>query len=227
MKTAKKLLFTALFLFLAFLIFELALNFTIYSKQYLMGGQIIANEKYLSLNNKSYLLYSPDRHTIYTYRPDISMKIKYLGVTRKVAYTLDTNSRGTRGKDIGRKKPGTIRIICHGNSHTAGFGLAQKDMYTANLEKLLAADSPEKKWEVISAGIEGFSSFSSMQMFKHYTSRDKPDIAVFCFSASDYGYAPVSDHDSQIFLDKLSISVKRQLSRSITYVVLRNLVIYS
>ena len=224
MHIEKKMTFALLFLLLAFIILESSLNFIFYSKEYLVGGQLLEKDEYLNLRDKSHLLYSPDRYTIYTYRPDIKMRIKYLGVTRRFSYTLATNDRGLRGVDIGDKKPGTIRIICHGNSHTAGFGLAEKDMYSACLEKLLAADSPGRKWEVISAGVEGHSSFSAMQMFKHYTSKDKPDIALFCFSAADYGFAPISDRDTQLFLDKFSISLKRQFTRSAAYVALRNLV---
>jgi len=68
------------------------------------------------------------------------------------------NSKGFVGREFDQEKPkGTFRIISIGDSCTFTNGIWAR-AYPALLERLLSEGQPQKAFEVINAGIEGFNS---------------------------------------------------------------------
>jgi hypothetical protein len=71
------------------------------------------------------------------------------------------NRYGWRGKDFSVIKPDSVyRIVCMGGSTTYGFGVTSPDSsYPSLLQKVLERKYPDKKIEVINAGVAAISSF--------------------------------------------------------------------
>lgn len=71
---------------------------------------------------------------------------------------IRVNKLGFRGPEItAERSPGSLRIVAMGDSTT--FGLYGHDCpYPAQLQQGLDAMLPERKIEVVNAGVEGYSS---------------------------------------------------------------------
>lgn len=67
---------------------------------------------------------------------------------------------------IKRDIPGTIRIVCVGDSHTFGVGTSMRHSYPAQLERLLALNNHEQKFSVFNLGIPGASTKRQTQELK-------------------------------------------------------------
>lgn len=91
------------------------------------------------------------------------------------------NSKGFRGKEFSDlKSKGEIRIFCFGNSNTLGDKLSS---YPTELQKYLIKEN-KNKFEVINAGVYGYTSFQCLRRFKQ-TLKYSPDIVTFCFGWND------------------------------------------
>lgn len=115
------------------------------------------------------------------------------------AATLHVNSKGFRGKEFDAvKAPGTCRIFALGGSTTFGhFPDTSGDAaaYPAVLENLLNQSRPEQgitRYEVINAGVPGFSLRSSLANFLFRVVYFQPDVVVIYHNTNDlsrYGNA--------------------------------------
>lgn len=85
------------------------------------------------------------------------------GVQRRVS----TNSLGHRGRELSPEPaPGAFRVACLGGSSTFGYGASSDDTtYPAVLERLLSAAAPGRRVEVFNAGVQGWTSRSSLDNF--------------------------------------------------------------
>src|SRR5262245_35952897 len=71
------------------------------------------------------------------------------------------NRRGYRGKAFGPKTPESFRVICVGDSVIYGDSLGEEDTIPAVLEKLLQYRLPDRKVEVLNAGVLQYTSAES------------------------------------------------------------------
>ena len=70
----------------------------------------------------------------------------------------EINSHGHRGREYRiEKEPGVTRVVCVGDSCTFGFLNREEDTYPRLLEKCLN-DAAGRKFEVINAGVSGYST---------------------------------------------------------------------
>lgn len=81
------------------------------------------------------------------------------------------------------KKPGTLRILVLGDSHTQGFEVRQDYTYSAILEKYL--NSHGVKAEVYNMGIAGFSTAEELIFLENEGVKYSPDIVILGFFAND------------------------------------------
>ena len=72
---------------------------------------------------------------------------------------LQYNARGIRGPELPYEKPaGTYRVVMLGDSFLEGYSVNREDRVSEQLEKLLAAQDPSRKYEVIALGTAGYST---------------------------------------------------------------------
>ena len=99
------------------------------------------------------------------------------------------NFRGRRVRPL--KPQDTERVICIGGSSVYGFPYrAGRYAFPALAEQILnlgapGADQPARRWEVVNAGIKGFSSFLSMEALERLLLDYRPDVVVVCARFND------------------------------------------
>ncbi|MFQ5701000.1 MAG: SGNH/GDSL hydrolase family protein, partial [Acidobacteriota bacterium] len=102
----------------------------------------------------------------------------------ELAYRVKINSLGFRGREIDAgKRPGSVRIICLGDSYTFGHYVDDDEAFPAVLERLLRAR--RRATEVINAGVNGFSIVDELALFREKVLALDPDIVVLVFSQND------------------------------------------
>ncbi|MAE69441.1 MAG: hypothetical protein CME06_03110 [Gemmatimonadetes bacterium] len=96
------------------------------------------------------------------------------------------NSFGFRGNEIDLHKPeGTTRVLCLGGSSTYGDGISDShDTYPAVLEDLLNAGS-DRHYEVLNAGVSGYTTFQALRNLRRDLLRLSPDIVTVDFAHND------------------------------------------
>lgn len=105
---------------------------------------------------------------------------------------LMINSKHFRGKEFDiQKRKGITRIIIMGDSVT--FGIAPEDCpYAAQLQKLFDEKYPNR-FEVINAGVEGYSSEHVLKRLKYDILQYKPDIITIYVGWNDlYSIDPLN-----------------------------------
>ena len=104
-----------------------------------------------------------------------------------IAWPVVTNGLGLRSPEIAAvKRPGTIRVLCLGDSNTFGIGVAQEENYAARLQALLRGQGRAEA-EVINAGVGGYDTLQEVDLMERLTPTMKPDVAVIGFFINDIG----------------------------------------
>jgi lysophospholipase L1-like esterase len=103
---------------------------------------------------------------------------------------LSVNSKGFRGKEFSEeKKSGTFRIMALGDSCTLGVGVADDETYASVLANIVNKNAGySRKYEVINAGVAGYSSLQGLRYLKAELIKYKPDVITVQFGFNDYLY---------------------------------------
>jgi len=112
-------------------------------------------------------------------------------------YTFTANSLGLRGPERPlAKPPGARRIAVIGDSFVAGYGVADDEVLTARLEKLLneGAASPT---EVINIGRTGSSTIREYDLYRLIARRFSPDVVVLAYFLGNDLREVVEEHDQE------------------------------
>jgi len=104
-------------------------------------------------------------------------------IRRTLTFTVDTNNLGMRGPDVrDRKRRGTYRVLCMGDSTTFGWGVSDGESYPRVAEAALAELGGlfGRRCEVLNAGVPGYT----LQRIERYLERDllalEPDLVTVC-----------------------------------------------
>ncbi|MCF7907349.1 MAG: hypothetical protein K9L86_00510 [Candidatus Omnitrophica bacterium] len=100
---------------------------------------------------------------------------------------LKTNFIGLRDEvqNFG-KKANLVRVICLGASPTFGWAVEGEDSYPDQLENMLNHNPKGKKiYEVINAGVIGYSSYQGLLFLKNELLRFDPDIITIAYGVND------------------------------------------
>ncbi|MEO2028304.1 MAG: GDSL-type esterase/lipase family protein [Fuerstiella sp.] len=109
-----------------------------------------------------------------------------------------SNSLGFRCPEFTlKKRPGTLRVVCFGDSSTFGIGARMQDTWPAQLQDMLAEDgnrgtpaSPEvsgaRRVEVINAGVPGYTSYQGLQHMRQKLDLLDPDIVMASYANNDF-----------------------------------------
>ncbi|MEJ2744992.1 MAG: SGNH/GDSL hydrolase family protein, partial [bacterium] len=98
------------------------------------------------------------------------------------------NSDGFRDGEYRRAKGGNVfRILCLGDSSTFGINMALAKIYHKRLESKLNQElgSQDLRFEVINAGVAGYSSLQGLSLYKHKGCLYNPDVVTFYFGIND------------------------------------------
>lgn len=146
------------------------------------------------------------------------------GIPRQIL--ISVNALGFRGKEIAKPTSNqTRRILLLGDSCTFGLGLQSEETFATISENLLNADArADLHYEVINAGVSGYTSYQGLQMLKHRGLDLKPNFVVIYFGWNDHWFSDygVPDH---INIPKMKPFVEQRVQNKKNN-VLRNLRLY-
>jgi GDSL-like Lipase/Acylhydrolase family len=98
----------------------------------------------------------------------------------------DINTLGLRDREISREKPpGTKRILFLGDSFTEGWGVTEAERFTSQLRTLVDASGLRTPWQIINAGVSGYSPLLEYLYLKNAGVALEPDLVIECFDMSD------------------------------------------
>jgi lysophospholipase L1-like esterase len=81
------------------------------------------------------------------------------------------------------KRPGCLRVLCLGDSVTAGFECRQDKTYASVLERYLRKRGYDA--EVINAGVSGFGTAEQLVFLENEGIKYRPDVVVVAFYCND------------------------------------------
>jgi lysophospholipase L1-like esterase len=93
--------------------------------------------------------------------------------------SVDINSHGLRGPETSYEKPpSTFRILNLGDSVVMGWGVSEEDTYGQQLESLLNEAGSGLRFEVINAGVPGWSLDNALAYLQAEGLKYEPDLVV-------------------------------------------------
>lgn len=96
------------------------------------------------------------------------------------------NSLGLRDVEVSQKKPpGTLRVLCLGDSYTFGTGVAAEETYPKQLEALMRRRWPHRRVEVLNFGIPGFNTAQEAVALRERALLFEPDVIVLAFTVAN------------------------------------------
>ena len=106
-------------------------------------------------------------------------------------HLLESGAYNTK-PPITPKQPGTLRILCLGDSSTIGDGVRPDQAYCPQLATELE-QRLGRKVEDFNLGFFGYSSYQGRMLYDRYAKRIEPDAVVFYFGANDAVHAPLRE----------------------------------
>ncbi len=103
-------------------------------------------------------------------------------------YRVRINALGFRGAEVPETKPpGTVRVLCVGDSYTFGPYVDDQETFPAALGRLLDAPVPGEgpAVEVVNAGANGFTLRDELAFLKDKGLGIAPDIVVLIYTQND------------------------------------------
>lgn len=132
--------------------------------------------------DRSDLMLEYDSERFWKLRPEVQID----DPENTVWQGLVSNSLGYRSPEFDlQKPPGTIRIACFGDSSTFGIGATMEDSWPALLEDYLNARG-EQKFQVINAGVPGYTSHQGLRHLRQEVDRLQPDIVFASYANNDF-----------------------------------------
>jgi lysophospholipase L1-like esterase len=133
-------------------------------------------------------VFAKDKDLFWRFRPDQTITSRFFE-----GRTFTINSRGLRGGEIAGIKSAQ-RLITLGNSCTFGWRLPDQLIYPNRLQARLG---PE--YEVVNAGIPGYSSLQGRRFFERDLVALQPNIVTILFAWNDHWAAAgaIADKDQQ------------------------------
>ena len=101
---------------------------------------------------------------------------------------IKVNSHGLRDKEYSiKKKKGVFRILCLGDSTTFGLFTPLEKCYHSLLEERLNFERAHgaRVFEVINAGIPGYTSAQGVAFYNYVGRQYEPDIVLFFFGVNE------------------------------------------
>jgi len=156
-------------------------------------------------------VFMKDRNLFWRLRPERTVTSRFF---EGRSYRI--NSLGLRGAEIPRHKT-KKRILLLGNSCTFGWGVSDDETYAGQLERLLHGE-----YEVINAGVPGYSSEQGKRFFERNLLKLQPDIVAVMFGWNDqWAVSNRIEDKNQRFPPTVVIAIQNLLSRLQSYRLLK------
>src|SRR6185369_9035870 len=97
--------------------------------------------------------------------------------------TFRTNKIGLRGPNL--RTDGARRILAVGDSCTFGWRVSEADTYPAQLEAVLNRRAGGDRYQVINAGVPGYTSYQGLVYLQEQGLALRPEIVVIGFGFND------------------------------------------
>ncbi len=134
------------------------------------------------------------------------------------------NRYGFRGGDSQVSKPiDCSRIVALGDSGTFGWEVSDSQAYPQQLREILSSKYQSRKFDVINAGVPGYTSLQGLRLMRSHVMAFRPDVVLICFGGNDGDLLPVADKDRH--LRAWVLSLQSGLLRSRVYQLLYKLLI--
>jgi lysophospholipase L1-like esterase len=102
---------------------------------------------------------------------------------RLVDAALHINGAGLRSPEI--RDDGSIRVLALGDSSTFGWNVDPEQAYPGALERLLNRRAGERRYQVINAGVAGYSSYQGLVYLRERGLALKPAIVLIGFGFNE------------------------------------------
>ncbi len=129
------------------------------------------------------------------------------------------NNHGLRGPNFAAQKPpGLTRIVCLGNSCTFGWQVSGDNTYPRQLEHILNGGTESGNWQVINAGVTGYSSLQGLRFLREDVLNWEPDIIAISYGWNDQwaGAQDIADKDQDL-PPQWILDIQNTLNRTMTY----------
>jgi lysophospholipase L1-like esterase len=179
------------------------------------------------------LLFSPDRYLFWRLKPNIRMRLEetpeqygaYVIGTRKAPYAFEvrTGSHGYNSPEFDCAHKGSLfRIVTLGDSRTMAEGVPFDDLYGRRLEALLRARPGNRGYEVVNAGVSGYSSYQGLIELERELLSCAPDVVTVLFGINDQDLDQgISDVDKAARFDTPVTTLRAWSNRSMLVYFLR------
>ena len=170
-----------------------------------------------------------DAHDVRIYEGDPLLFWRLLPGLRDAPWDLTrvtTNAQHLRyDRPLGRKAPGTVRVLCFGDSVTFGYRVPlvfvkRPDDYNRDwvsypvlLERRLREANPGRNIEVVPFAVPGYSSYQGFAWARRDLARFEPDLVTACFGWNDISRRRLSDRDA-MRTDPWNVAARAVLARS-------------
>lgn len=153
-----------------------------------LGWTLIASRR-MNLETKG----SPDQ-PYYLFRPN--EQYEWEGIPVQIG------SAGFRTEEFSLPKPaGTFRILTIGDSTTFGWRVEQAETYGKQLEQLLNSQNPAQQYEVINAGVPGWTLEAERNFLLEQGFSYEPDAIILSITVvNDITTAPVLKNENPLFV---------------------------
>ena len=94
-----------------------------------------------------------------------------------------TNALGLRGEEV--RNDGSVRILAVGDSCTWGWRVDQDKSFPALLQKRLDGQFGTQRYQVINAGVPGFTSLQGLRYLRERGMALAPDIVIIALGFND------------------------------------------
>lgn len=145
---------------------------------------------------------------------------------------LSTNAEHLRSEHVGetleRKQPGTVRVVCLGDSVTFGYRVpavwpdkpTEYDPewlpFPMLLEKQLRAANPDRRIEVVTMAVPGYSSHQGLAWLRRDSDKLQPDLLIVSFGWNDASLSDLPDRDA-IRTSRYAVAVRGLIDSSQTF----------
>lgn len=140
-----------------------------------------------------------------------------------------TNSHGLRDQEIPLDKPaGTYRILVIGDSTVLGFSVSFEKTFPELLEAMLNEESDSTRFDVVNAGVPGYSIYNCFVYLKRDGIRFDPDLIILETNFNDRRYIFSQEYeDGEDFYHEFYYRLRAReiLNGSYIYRVLRSILV--